>query len=198
MQTYAKHRPTSYDPAGAFLDDDRQSWLVVPVMQTRDSGPFDLSNFAAALEMLGGESETVEVHRFGHWGPGWYEIIIIEPSSPQAAIAEEIERRLQDYPLLDEDDCSRREWNDYEKSWDQWAASDFRRELIKEFGLECKPAESCLDDCDNDTLREFYELLTPSGEFYICESSGVSIRVSHAVERCTRSDLAKFLRSIRH
>lgn len=198
MLTYAKHRPTQFDPAGAFLDDDRQSWLVVPVIQTRDSGPFELSNFAAALALLGGESETVEVHRFGHWGPGWYEIIIVAPDSPQAKIAEDIEQRLQDYPLLDEEDCSRREWEDYEQSWQDWAARDFRRGLIKEFGLHSKPAESAIDDCDNDTLREFYEQLTPSGEYYICESSGVSILVSHAVERCTRDDLAKFLRSVRH
>lgn len=109
METYSKFAPTGFDPAGAFLDDDRQDWLVVPVSRTRDTGPLEESNFDAALEMLGGESDDVEVHRFGHWGPGWFEIIIVRPGSEAETAAKEIESRLEDYPLLDEDDASERE-----------------------------------------------------------------------------------------
>src|SRR5262245_18208188 len=132
MQTYSTYRPTIFDQAGAFLDD-RQDWLVVPVGQTRDSGPFDLSNFAAALELLGGEGDDCEVHRFGHWGPGWFEIIIVRPNSAAHHAALNIEHRLEDYPLLDEEDFSRREWEDYESGWESYGAWEFVRQLRKGF-----------------------------------------------------------------
>jgi hypothetical protein len=89
MQTYSQYRPTGFDSRGLGLPD-RQDWLVLPVIQTRDSGPLEQSNFASALKAVGGESETVEVHRFGHWGPGWFEIIIVAPGSEAARIGEEI------------------------------------------------------------------------------------------------------------
>jgi len=65
MQTYSQYAPTGFDRSRAFLSD-RQAWLVVPVSRNRDSNTLAESNFDAALEMLGGESDTVEVHRFGH------------------------------------------------------------------------------------------------------------------------------------
>ena len=109
MQTYKNFAPTPFDHKGAFLPD-QGDLLVAPVSRTRDSGPSEESNFDAALALLGGESDTVEVHRSGHWGPGWFEIILVNPDSPQADTAREIESKLEDYPLLDEDDFSTREW----------------------------------------------------------------------------------------
>lgn len=116
MEKYKNYSPTPFDHTGAFLPD-RGEWFVVPVIRTRDSGPSEDSNFDAALQSLGGESNTVEVHHFGHWGPGWYEIIIVDPDSPQTAIAQEIERALEDYPLLDEDDFSAREHEQARETW---------------------------------------------------------------------------------
>ena len=113
MQTYSQFQPTGFDHKGAFLPD-QQDWLVVPVSQTRDSGPLAQSNFAIALEMLGGKSETVEVHRFGHWGPGWFEIILVNPDDKERVkIANEIEASLENYPVLSDEDYSRRETGNY-------------------------------------------------------------------------------------
>lgn len=124
MQTYSEHQPTGFDPKGAFLRD-RQSWLVLPVSRTRDSGSLDESNFAVALEQLGGESDTVEVHRFGHWGPGWYEIIIINPEDAAAVkTAEEIESALADYPILSDDDYSERQFNAAAETWSHMSLSE--------------------------------------------------------------------------
>jgi len=114
MRTYSEFRPTGFDAKGAFLPD-QQDWLVVPVSQTRDSGPFEESNFAVALKILGGESDTVEVHRFGHWGPGWFEIIIVHPDL--RAAVEDIEASLENYPVLDDEDFSEREWNKASEYW---------------------------------------------------------------------------------
>lgn len=110
MLEYAKFRPTGFDPRGLGLDE-RQDWLVMEVTRTRDSDLLTQSNWDATLRGLGGESETVEVHRFGHWGPGWYEIILIKPDSPQVSIAEEIEGALSNYPVLDDSDYSERQWD---------------------------------------------------------------------------------------
>lgn len=192
MQKYSEFQPTGFDEAGAFLDD-RQDWLVVPCSKTRDTGPFNESNFQAALAMLGGESETVEVHRFGHWGPGWFEIIIVAPNSDAAKIAEDIERRLEYYPVLDDEDLSSREWDDFVESWSSWGAREFRKFLLGRHECKfcgghgyrfirphgdmpcpmCEAAEEMIDDVDTDDLREFY--MTRASEPYFCESDGVNM-----------------------
>ena len=124
-QLYKDFRPTAFDPAGSFLPD-RQDWIVAPVSRTRDSGCLADSNFEAALEILGGEREDeVEVHRFNHWGPGWFEIIIVAPQFLDQI--EEIGARLEDYPVLDEEDFSKQEW---EKATEWWMECG-RRERIR-------------------------------------------------------------------
>lgn len=102
MQTYSQFRPSQFDTAGLGLED-RQDWLVVGVAQNRDSGCLDRCNFAETLYQLGGEDVDVEVHRFGHWANGWFEIILVRPGTKAALEAEEIEAALADYPILNED-----------------------------------------------------------------------------------------------
>ena len=125
MQTYAEYRPTGFDSAGlnarhmgADEDEDRSAWLVLPVVQTRDSGPLDRSNFRSAVRELGGEGEDVEVHRFGHWGPDWFEIVIVRPGTAAATKAGEIADALEDYPIVDEDDYSTLEYETASAYWE--------------------------------------------------------------------------------
>lgn len=139
MEIYSEFRPTPYDPQGAFLSEERQDWLVAPVSRTRDTGAFRDSNFEVALELLGGEGEQVESHRFGHWGPGWFEIILVHPDLKDKL--EEIDARLEDYPLLDEEDYSARCYEEAQICWDSFGAHDCRRELQKEFALADNTAE---------------------------------------------------------
>jgi len=120
LMTYREWRPTGLDARGLGLPD-RQDWFVLPVMQTRDSNALDESNFATALERLGGESDAVEVHRFNHWGPGWFEIILAAPGTPEASIAEDIDRALADYPVLDEMDYSEREFERAAECWERFS-----------------------------------------------------------------------------
>ncbi len=114
MRTYKEFHPTPFDPKGLGLSD-RQSWVVGPCLQTRDSDPLEESNFVSLIKALGGESETVEVHRFGHWGPGWFEVVLVHPS--RADEVQALEERLDVYPVLDEDDWSRRETEAAEEAW---------------------------------------------------------------------------------
>lgn len=110
MQRYRDYAPTPYDSRGLNLDD-AQDWFVLPTGQNRDSDVVDRSNFRTALELMGGESETVEVHRFGHWACGWFEIIIINPSLYDKAVAEIVDP-LESHPVLDEDDMSQLEFEE--------------------------------------------------------------------------------------
>jgi len=136
MERYGTWAPTSFDHAGAFLED-RQDWLVVPVMRTRDSGPLTESNFEAAWSIVEDASVldnelSCESHRFGHWGPGWVEIILVRPESHCAKVAEDIEASLSDYPVLDDDDHSRREWDSANETWERCCNVRERVELIQE------------------------------------------------------------------
>lgn len=125
MKPYSDFRPTALDSAGLGLSE-RQDWLVCPVSQARDSGVTELSNFRVVLADIGGEGEDVEVHRFGHWGPGWYEIILVRPGSAAALACEEWERALSDYPLASAEDHSSLE---YERATEYWSRCSIRERV---------------------------------------------------------------------
>ncbi len=137
MQKYGEVQPTGgLDPTGTFFLPERQEWwYVVPCSQTRDSECLSQSNFDAAIKILGGERQNiVEVHRFSHWGPGWFEIIIVNPAAGvtmNKAIG--IESSLSDYPVLDDDDYSSREWDEMSQIWGDMNLGD-RVDLCKERG----------------------------------------------------------------
>jgi hypothetical protein len=78
------------------------------------------SNFAAALDILGGEGKNLEVLRCGHWACGWMEYIAIKARNKKGFTsifrkALDICNRLDNYPVLDEDDFSRREYEEYQE-----------------------------------------------------------------------------------
>ena len=86
----------------------------------RDSRLAEESNFWSALKMLNSESDTVKVIRAKHWLCGWVEMILIHESDKESINkGNEIEKALENYPILDEDDFYERE-------------SEKREELIEE------------------------------------------------------------------
>lgn len=132
MQLYKDFRPTALDTSGLALDE-RQDWLVFPHSRTRDSGCLAESNFHVALKSLGGKSETVEVHRFGHWGPGWFEIILIDPKDEaRVKDANEMIGALANYPVLDDEDHSRREQEAADLAWKNCYGDKERIEYIRD------------------------------------------------------------------
>jgi hypothetical protein len=124
LQPYREFRPTPFDSAGAFLHDDdeegRRDWLIAPCSQNRDSDSLVRSNYRvqlAAIEAVDPDGADHEEHRFGHWGPGWFELVLVRPGSYAARAAHEIEARLDDYPILDDDDHSALEWEEVSEYW---------------------------------------------------------------------------------
>lgn len=78
--------------------------------RSRDSDDLEESNFHSAIAALGGESETVRIVREGHWAVGWIEWIAIHETDYAALrVADELQERVEDYPVLDENDWSERE-----------------------------------------------------------------------------------------
>ena len=133
MMRYGDWQPTGFDPKGLGLSD-QQDWLVGPVGQNRDSGCLEQSNFQSmvkALEEVDESGEDFEIHRFGHWANGWFEIILIRPETKAAECAEEIENALENYPVLDDSDFSEREWEEKSEYWQLCSLSE-RISLCKE------------------------------------------------------------------
>lgn len=65
--------------------EGRDDWLVPKATRHRGSSPSENASFLRTLKHFGGESATVEVHRFRHWLVGWIEKILISPRHrPQA------------------------------------------------------------------------------------------------------------------
>lgn len=189
--TYANYRPTGFDIKGLGLDD-RQDWLVAPCGRNRDSEALDESNFAAMVTMLGGESDTVEVHRFGHWACGWYEICLVHPD--RESDLDEIAGALENYPVLDDEDLSRREHEEYESAWDSWLWKDLARLIGRKFQLSIE-TQYRLDDIDVSAWRALYEDAMPSGDYW--ESNGMCSRLESAVSNIDRSGLAAWIRENR-
>jgi hypothetical protein len=122
MRTVSEFTPTSFDhPIGHFpAMEDKQEWIVAPVSHTRDSLALEESNYRSAMrefDKLDPDYNDHEEHSFGHWGPGWYEIIILRPASKCWETAVEIEGALADYPILDDEDFSELEWEEAQTAW---------------------------------------------------------------------------------
>jgi len=86
----------------------------------RESDIITETNFEVALLELGGESETVEVIREGHWAVGWVEWIAIHESDRVALEnADKMAAALADYPVLDDEAVSEAEINAASEYWER-------------------------------------------------------------------------------
>lgn len=98
--------------------EDSENWCIVHT-NNRDSGLLNQSNAAAIANILEphilAEEEDVRPMRCAHWGCGWvdgYALRVYRNGEITAAFTAwcEIVEALEDYPVLDEEDHSRREY----------------------------------------------------------------------------------------
>lgn len=110
MKTYQQFiEKVQWRRASNYSGPDYSGYLVGPSVG-RDSDILTQSNFEAALERLGGESESVEVVQFSCWAGGWFKSILIDKNDDIACRALfGIHLDLESYPVLDEDDFYERE-----------------------------------------------------------------------------------------
>lgn len=129
---YADWAPTPHDIKGLGLPE-RQHWIVAPCLQTPDSGTLERANFQSQTAILDGADAEYETHRFGHWGPGWVEITLVDPAS--AAVVESIASALEDYPILDEHRLSELESEQRDTDWSCYGRSEFLGLLQRELEI---------------------------------------------------------------
>lgn len=74
---------------------------------------------------------------------------------------------LADYPILDEDDYSRREMESFEESWDSWMCSDVLQDLAGAMGVESCDVESkgsLLAACLSGPLERYVNIQTSASD----------------------------------
>ncbi len=156
MKAYKNWAPSGFDTRGLALDD-RQEWLVAPVSVNRDSGCLERSNWEIVTAELTGWPDDCEIHRFGHWACGWFEIALVRPGSPAASAAELWESALSEYPVASDAHFSDLETLEALKWWDDMGLRS-RVELCKRAGVSIFAARRGSPP-ENDRL---WELLTAS------------------------------------
>jgi hypothetical protein len=118
-------------------------WYSAGFGQSRDSDALETSNFLTVYNELrklstecvdadGDEMESIQRVYEGHWAVGWVEWIAIHSTNTVALEkARELCKHANDYPILDEDDFSRRENEDCEQIWRECYSASERIEYLR-------------------------------------------------------------------
>lgn len=120
---------------------ERGHWFIAAA-QHRDSDCLTRSNFRcfkASLNELPevknwpGEFTPVVVESFNHWAVGWVEYLLIDPTATETVkLAEKLRAKLDDYPVLDENDFSELENNEANETWANCFRESERIKYIRE------------------------------------------------------------------
>lgn len=149
LERWSTDGPTAFDSAANYGGDDMGATYVAPVSINRDTADaLTLSNWRVVTDDLEPLCEHDEsgIHRFGHWGCGWYELFLIHESDVKALEAADAwAASLADYCVADEGALSEVEHEAECEAWDNWAASDWRDAVEKRLKeLAAPPADA---DC---------------------------------------------------
>lgn len=172
-QRYKAFLPTAYDTKGLGCED-QQAWIVSPVSITRNTykGDYPYSNyrvFEAWLDEIDPDGEGHEVHRFNHWGPGWFEIILINPDHLGCMLAlNQVTHALDEYPVLDDCDHSEREREAHadQECGEYCSHCEFERAelipLLQELEDDLQPVDRIYDP---EVASHFQEALNVAARF---------------------------------
>lgn len=188
LTKFKDFRPTQFDQKG-LGSEGQEDWRVLPCSITRDTGPLSESNFEAAKKMLDEKEIEYEVHRFGHWGPGWFEVIVVKPTPEGLELAGQIASSLGDYPILDEMDHSERELEAVYQNWTGWQEREFLDAIEKEVH------ERTFKLIEDEGLELLYEHVNQLSRGYNYE--GDDPYLDTRVEDFDRQAIAKLVRAIR-
>ena len=173
LQRYQEYQPTSLDSSDNYLGDnleDHQDWYVINIGLNRDSNLLDQSNFtsfAQALKDIEPEGDHWQIHRFGHWACGWYEILILNPKKSEVLNkALEMMGSLETYlGPLDDVHHSNLEHKAFTE-WIDHGITEVRSKLEEDILLE--PFESKITDFEiSDCLNEIEWAYMDDGSPYI-------------------------------
>lgn len=133
----------SRDPATGtqnYMGGDYSDYFVAPCSRTRDTADEALtkSNWEAQkkeLAEIAEESEvTWRVGEFSHWACGWYEIVLIHESATACLkLADELAKRKDAYPVLDESRYSEIQEEQCEEAFNDWGRKEVVSEILKQY-----------------------------------------------------------------
>jgi hypothetical protein len=103
---------------------DRGDWEIAYEIH-RDSDVLERSNFRSMERLLSAIPDSdnpdgdadVQVERSSHWAVGWIDRLIVRPGSAAAEEAKRLRAKLDDYPVLDEEDWSSLEIEEADATW---------------------------------------------------------------------------------
>jgi len=147
--------PTSFDSLSNYMGETPKNSLLVLLGRNRDSDLLSESNWETALKRLGGESETVVIHRFGHWVCGWLEYLCVEENTKAHELAIKMEEEMEGYPVLDEEDWTQREDKEAQRGWHEWYDTEERLQYVR-------------DNPDQFTFDDFQDMLACIRGKYFC------------------------------
>ena len=108
---YIPENIQKWERASNYMGEDYDDYYVV-YTTSRDADLLGQSNWNAMLEKLE-NMDGVEVIRASHWAVGWVEFIIVHEDFEDALMeADNLIAQLNEYPVLDEEDWSQREFDD--------------------------------------------------------------------------------------
>jgi hypothetical protein len=169
--------------------EDGENWALV-YTSNRDADTITRANaeaIEAALSKYIGRTVRAETHN--HWAVGYVEGYAIRVYTKRGKITAafklwcDLQARIDDYPLLDESIHSRLECEEQEQSWDNWARSEFVRELQKALEVE-------IDDSDSAKIAESFETLRDRANVYWEDGS---IDIARIVEAATCDDVRELI-----
>jgi hypothetical protein len=125
MKTLSEYFQTS----SAYWGEDSH-WLVVATKH-RDSDCLTRSNFRCMVAALAGKEnkhagakgstalcDTVAIEEASHWAVGWIQYLVIDPADiEKVKQAEQLLAKLEDYPVLNEEDWSELETEEANEVW---------------------------------------------------------------------------------
>jgi hypothetical protein len=120
-----------WERASNYMGDDLSDYYMGPAIGY-EKEPLEVSNFKVALEMLGGEGNGVLVGNFGGFGGGYEQIFVHKDAADKVAILQDIENKLQGYPVLDDSDYSEAQMEEEQESYNSWAKQDALRIIDEE------------------------------------------------------------------
>ena len=129
LEPWTADGPTGFDSASNYAGPDFSHYWQAPVAFTRDSDTLATSNWHVVTDSIlkAAHHEETEIHRMGHWGCGWYEILLIHPSDSAALeCADEWACTLSNYPVASESHWSELQW---ETAAEVWESSPLRERI---------------------------------------------------------------------
>jgi hypothetical protein len=154
---YSEFKPTGFD--NHIQIEDRENWHIMPISINRDTECcVTLSNWQVCQDMMNKANIEYELHNFGHWACGWFEILIVHPDSQD--FVEEIENLLSQYPILNDDHHSNMEIEKDDQAWEAYGFRDFISGYNDIASNETEEhIVTLLEDMDKEELRSIFDCL---------------------------------------